>query len=167
MADRKSKRLSMRGRGYLSSAPELELFPTIEARDKAIREIEKSMMPSWRDGWGWLKFFLIVTVVMLAPYSLIIWISNAVSPLSQPWRGYLELVVAIVVYVEIIWFLLRRDIPRTLRQKLLEAGVPVCLDCGYGLRGLPAGTERCPECGKKLDDRVRALMSAAASARAD
>jgi hypothetical protein len=162
MSDQKSKRLSMKARQYLASAPELQLFPTIEARDKAVKEIDDAMTP--RGVWGWVKFMLIVTPIMVLPYLLIHWLSKHLSPLPSKWSSWLELALAIIVYCIIIYLLIRRDMPPTLRQKLLEAGVPVCLYCGYGLRGLPADTVRCPECGKRFDDRTRALMTADASA---
>jgi hypothetical protein len=34
---------------------------------------------------------------------------------------------------------------RSLREQLVERGVPICLDCGYDLRGQVE--PRCPECG--------------------
>jgi hypothetical protein len=44
------------------------------------------------------------------------------------------------------WRIFRRSIQRSLRHQLIELGRPVCLHCGYDLRGQ---TEpRCPECGK-------------------
>lgn len=44
---------------------------------------------------------------------------------------------------------LRRNIRRHLRAKLAEQGVPLCIPCGYDLRG---ETEpRCPECGAAFD----------------
>lgn len=43
--------------------------------------------------------------------------------------------------------LLGRRMRRTLRQALLDSGVPVCEGCGYDLRGL--SSERCPECGAR------------------
>jgi predicted RNA-binding Zn-ribbon protein involved in translation (DUF1610 family) len=151
------KRLSMKARPYLADAPELQLFPSIEARDKAVKEIDDSMMP--RSVWGWVKFMLFVTPIMVIPYVLIHWTFKNLSPLPAKWNSWLELALAIIVYCVIICVLIRRDMPRTLRQKLLEAGVPVCLACGYGLRGLPVETERCPECGKYIDDRAKVQMN--------
>ena len=49
-----------------------------------------------------------------------------------------------------VWFL-RRRIERSLRLMLVEQRVPVCLDCGYDLRGQLQ--PRCPECGQGFEDR--------------
>jgi predicted RNA-binding Zn-ribbon protein involved in translation (DUF1610 family) len=69
-------------------------------------------------------------------------------------------IMTLTGYTAIVYRAIRRDMPKALRQQLLEAGVPVCLACGYGLRGLPCGAERCPECGKKIGDRARTLLNA-------
>ncbi|MHC4416316.1 MAG: hypothetical protein ACYS0G_13635 [Planctomycetota bacterium] len=48
-------------------------------------------------------------------------------------------------------FTLRRPTRRRIREELLARGIPVCLDCGYSLRGQ---TEpRCPECGRAFDPK--------------
>lgn len=57
---------------------------------------------------------------------------------------------------------LRRPMRRFLREVLREDGEPVCLECGYSLRGLPE--PRCPECGfvsPALDGDVNPVASAA------
>jgi hypothetical protein len=47
-----------------------------------------------------------------------------------------------------LW-LKRRRIKRLLREQLIGLGIPVCLHCGYNVRGQ---TEpRCPECGREFD----------------
>lgn len=55
-------------------------------------------------------------------------------------------------------YLDRHRATRFLRGRLLDLGVPVCLGCGYYLRGLTS--DRCPECGREIDDRVAKLMAA-------
>ncbi len=46
-----------------------------------------------------------------------------------------------------------------LREELLNQGVPVCMACGYLLRGLTVETGRCPECGKEFDGLVRVIIT--------
>lgn len=47
---------------------------------------------------------------------------------------------------------------KELRRKLIASGVPVCLECGYRLEGVPPRTEMCPECGKGIDASVLKLL---------
>lgn len=44
---------------------------------------------------------------------------------------------------------LRKPFQHALRCALREKGVPLCLNCGYDLHGLPGN--RCPECGRPFD----------------
>lgn len=48
--------------------------------------------------------------------------------------------------------LFRRRIRRSLRQQLIEIHVPICLECGYDLRGQVE--PRCPECGKPFNPNL-------------
>lgn len=41
---------------------------------------------------------------------------------------------------------------RELRKLLRERGVPICLHCGYDLRGLTEA--RCPECGNPFEPEI-------------
>jgi hypothetical protein len=43
----------------------------------------------------------------------------------------------------------RHLVCRSLRLQLQEMGIPVCLHCGYDLRGQT--DPRCPECGRPFD----------------
>lgn len=42
----------------------------------------------------------------------------------------------------------RRAALRALRQQLLSRGFPICMHCGYDLRGIDSAT--CPECGENV-----------------
>jgi len=68
--------------------------------------------------------------------------------------------IGLVTYaavLSIVW-LERKKVREALRRRLIEIGVPVCMECGYCLRGLPGETERCPECGTIITPDVKALI---------
>ena len=46
----------------------------------------------------------------------------------------------------------RRRVRTLLREHLVGLGVPVCVHCGYDLRGQTMA--RCPECGRSFDSRL-------------
>jgi hypothetical protein len=48
-----------------------------------------------------------------------------------------------------VQFLWRKPCQRYLREQLNARGVPICVQCGYDLRGQI--DPRCPECGKAFD----------------
>ena len=53
--------------------------------------------------------------------------------------------VILLVWTYVTFVLVaRRTIQHTLRQRLIERGVPICLKCGYDIR---ESQDRCPECG--------------------
>jgi hypothetical protein len=52
----------------------------------------------------------------------------------------------------------RRNIQRSLRSQLIERGTPICLECGYDLRGQIES--RCPECGTAFDSSLLQPRSA-------
>ena len=46
----------------------------------------------------------------------------------------------------IVQYVLRRPLRKFVRTRLVEMGIPVCIPCGYDLRGQLE--QRCPECGQ-------------------
>jgi hypothetical protein len=53
-----------------------------------------------------------------------------------------------------IQYLWHKPCQRYLREQLNAKAVPICLDCGYDLRGQVV--PRCPECGKAFDPALLA-----------
>ncbi|MCA9245197.1 MAG: hypothetical protein KDA32_14665 [Phycisphaerales bacterium] len=45
----------------------------------------------------------------------------------------------------LVGWTLREEARRIIREQLRARGVPICIRCGYDLRGSP--TPKCPECG--------------------
>ncbi len=77
-------------------------------------------------------------------------------PIGQQTRDLILAVpVIIVCCVPVLW-LLNRRISKLLRYELLDCGVPICVQCGYHLIGLPG--PKCPECGRPFDTHVRRIL---------
>ena len=142
-------------RPHMANLPELDLFPDEASRNQAIDEIEQSMWP--RSLSGLLESVVFVAGAFLLPLYIIEWAVELLFG-NIVWRGWVIYPATIVAYCGIIFVLLRRDVPRDLRKQLLKVGVPVCLKCGYGLRGLSERTERCPECGQPFGLRVISIL---------
>lgn len=67
----------------------------------------------------------------------------------------------------LVW---RNTVRRSLREQLIEKGIPICLKCGYDLRG--QAVPRCPECGAPFaaiprSDDVRPVSDEAATRAED
>jgi hypothetical protein len=95
-----------------------------------------------------------------------------ITPLAQPpldrrTRGALGFLVPILLGpVQVLGFAFgfqwawRKPMRRHLRRRLVALGVPVCLECGYDLRGQTEA--RCPECGAAFDPHLLELAQRAA-----
>lgn len=157
MSEKQSSKFEKIARApYVRGLPEWELFPDEIARDHAIRDIERRMMP--RSILGWLQFLVFVIPLSLAPFIALHFLIKWLHPAPFPGKGWVIFIGATLIYTIIIYLLLRGGMPRDLRRKLVQAGVPVCLKCGYDLRGLPADRTRCPECGRRFGQSVRRLL---------
>jgi hypothetical protein len=142
---------------YVHGLPEWNLFPDDAARRKAIEEIERGMMP--RLIKGLLQFLAAVVIFFGAPMLIAHLVAHYALPFLGRWNNRLMWIVAIAGYTIVVYLALRRDMPKALRQQLVKAGVPVCLKCGYDLRGLPSHRTNCPECGREFKLEVAKLLS--------
>jgi hypothetical protein len=143
----------------LAGLPELDQFESEQDRDAALARLERDARRP-----GKLQFFLyfgiglpIMILILLSVDFL--WNRNRVT------RGLPEIARDAVVYgmyaiamMIIVRWVQRVRAPRLLRERLLAAGVPVCRQCGYALRGLKLETARCPECGREFDEDVREIL---------
>jgi len=118
-------------------AYDLAHFDTDEDRRNAFRAAVNRMYHSI---WYWV--FLVAGLVSVLNVKVIA-MSLFEFPLGTVGVIFGGMAVVTVLYGG-IW-LWRRAIRRSLRQQLLARGIPVCLRCGYCLRGAPS--TRCPECG--------------------
>ncbi len=150
-------------RASLSALDELSLFRTAEARDRGIASLAESF-----HGWGTVRFIGVNVAAIVVTMFVIREVMSGWTRAS--WVGDAALILAIGVMLMTTRWQHRRAAAKHLRQCLLESGVPVCVKCGYALRGLAPETAACPECGciitaaagtlLRIESDVRAGMAA-------
>lgn len=142
--------------------PELELVTDEALRNRILAQIERDMT---RRSWKSLGQFLVAVVLFLIiPIGLGSLVSRVLMPPNGPWNNRVFLAIVLVTYTIIVYWALRRDMPKALRTKLNANGIPVCMRCGHDLRGGADDRTVCPECGTRLSNvEVEALAKAAAS----
>jgi uncharacterized paraquat-inducible protein A len=121
--------------------PELEHFASrVDAR-KAVHEWKKRLirMPRF-----WFGVLLYTCAVGGAVAAITFWLGRRVHIPPIMWAGLVGGITGVSGFVAINWFW-RHHLQRHLRQQLVARGIPVCLKCGYDLRG--QSVPRCPECG--------------------
>ena len=131
--------------------PELGLFETVQQRKTA-----------WKDAvWTllWCRIMLcVVAIVFIVSIAFLPPLSSTLRPvvsipssLDPVFLGLMCFLSGLIAGVGTYW-LFRRRIRWSLRESLFSVGVPVCMRCGYCLRGLSELAEpRCPECGEPFD----------------
>lgn len=138
--------------------PETRLFPSEGDVFEALKQLEIERVRGWSAVWIFrgLASAIVVPLLMVA-FTLS---PNRLRWVSQ-WEGFVLMFVILLLASVLIRFAFvyadRRRTVRFLRRRLLELGVPVCLACGYCLRGVPS--QRCPECGVELPPRVREVIA--------
>lgn len=134
-------------RRLVRDLPETYLFADDEKHEKAIRDLEKSE-PTWH---GILHAIILLVAILIFMES--VWFRLSIPPWIKSWLSPIIPAFVMIAY-SVYWQ--RRRAAMFFRNRLLRDGVPVCIKCGYCLRGLLS--DRCPECGKEMDERVRALI---------
>jgi len=134
--------------------------PDEQAREAAIKSHADSIK-----GWSLVMGIAICAVVSLsalfvARVIVVPGISQLMPRGLPPWaREPLQWLFVITAMYLTLRVLHRWGVRRELRRKLIALRIPVCLGCGYLLRGLPHTAERCPECGRAVDENVRAILA--------
>lgn len=122
--------------------PEIAMFETNEQRKAAMRHaLSVTSHGSWRL-WGWTLVYLLSTVGMI--YGLLHLETR--FPVASETANR---VMPFALGATCLW-LCRSLLRRRLRELLAAKGVPICIPCGYDLRGQLS--PRCPECGSSFDE---------------
>ena len=139
--------------------PELERFETVFEQRAALRQAMAA--PPIRSRLQLLRAATWVLVVVGC-----LWLQSQHASLLA------ILLVVCAGSTGLLWcqhrFWLRRLIQRNLREQLVARGVPICLECGYDLRGQVE--PRCPECGTRQEragSREAGASAAVASSISD
>lgn len=142
----------------LAGIEELDLFPTPEAREQAIAEHAEAVR-----GWDLVLGIAICVVAASGAWAFARWGNlgglSYIMPLPNWAREIITFATVVVCMFITLRYLHRWGVKRELRRKLIDLRVPVCEGCGYLLRGVSPSTERCPECGRAIDARVRDLIT--------
>jgi predicted RNA-binding Zn-ribbon protein involved in translation (DUF1610 family) len=139
----------------LAGLPELEFFESDDKRDAALAQIAKEAgRPTT---WGYWTAVLLLGAGAICTMLLATWLLEFVS-----WPREMEKAARLGVVILVTLMLIRRfhrqGFPAMLRQKLIEQGVPMCLKCGYNLRGQPSDSKRCPECGTAINEASKGIL---------
>ena len=126
--------------------PELEHFEREDVpgvASEALTFAKHEVTRTWR---FWLTLLALVVLYMAATTLA----ARAMTHLfgSPEWVRYVAGGGCGAVVSLAAWRLFRDRTRRHLREKLIQLGVPICLPCGYDLRG---STDRCPECGTTFE----------------
>ncbi len=128
--------------------PELARFSSKKDSQKALSMAMRRQQRKWTFWCSVAAFFAVGGLVLVAALhilGLFIQIPHAA------YGGLVGGVLSGVTFGVMQW-LWRNPIRRHLRRQLQERGIPICLSCGYDLRGQL--TPRCPECGTAFDEAL-------------
>ncbi len=125
--------------------PEMQHFASPEQAKEAMHAWKKRMLRMPRFWFGLLGYtFGVGGLVMAILISLRPWLNISASTFVGILVG--STWVSGMVVLTWLW---RNRCQRFLRQQLNASGIPICLKCGYDLRGQTEA--RCPECGTPFD----------------
>lgn len=129
--------------------PELTMFPDEADRRATMKLVQKRVFG--RNPLYWLYFAVLMGLLLLFGGVTIKPLLGFAARLGVPKVAALIIVALFAVvgfYLGLAVFF-TRAVRRTIRKRLRELGVAVCLKCGYDCRGQT--TPRCPECGTQFD----------------
>jgi len=136
----------------LRGRSELGMFPDDAARTRSVRRVAGQVL---RTGEFWLAM-TVAAIVLLAASSAVARLVSSAGELDLPTARFACLLLAMAGGAVVGNGWVRRRVPVMLRAELVRCGVPVCVGCGYSLRGACGGA--CAECGRPLDAHVHELL---------
>ena len=128
--------------------PELNLFETDEDRRAVLRKVRRRLIRSWR-------FWLHVIAGNVLAVLFCFWNASFLRQmLALPMWAYGLIVGATMsaCFGGVFTYLFRKPIQRHLRNELIARRIPICITCGYDLRGQIE--PRCPECDTEFDPQL-------------
>lgn len=134
---------------FVTGFRELDLCPSEELRVAVISRVLTKFGIA-----GWLSFVADACLVAAILYCIALGALAATAGLLSvtPARLMLLVFVTGVAGLGLAVLFTRRFARKLLRQEMVDAGVPSCRWCGYGLLGVTGGL--CPECGQRQADRT-------------
>jgi len=138
-----SKREWLKARPYCPAwlFPELELFDPRSEGEQAVGRFWQEQL--WNRP-GLLLLMLAMILFVLVPVGMAIeaLLSPYLGPRLAFWAGAVIKPLPVVLVLPVLFTVFRRRMRRHLRATLIAGGVPICLRCGYDLRGQVE--PRCP-----------------------
>ena len=120
--------------------PELAFFPRTDWAHEALTRANQECMRRWRF-WVLILFVLILIPFVAHFLIFILHLPFDGAGVTGGLAGAIVPSIGFIVY--------RRNARRHLRKELVALKIPICLECGYDLRGQTDA--RCPECGTAFD----------------
>jgi len=136
----------------IKSYPELAFFSNPSDRYAAFRTAMREIR--WR--YFLLAVVFSIMLFIVVPHLVRLLLVHLRALLNAPHLHSVSNVVVFVcnglngVVISIVLIhVFRKRIQRSLRSQLVARGTPICVECGYDLRGQL--DPRCPECGTPFD----------------
>jgi hypothetical protein len=130
---------------------ELDRFPT-ETRAKALQTVQRRVA-----GIRYVFTFLAVYGVSYGAITALEYAIFGRLGVGGRWGMAVVGVITGGLTATVSAMLFRQRRAREYRVLLCEQGVPVCIHCGYDLRGQTVA--RCPECGRRFDPTLLSQRS--------
>jgi hypothetical protein len=139
-------KMSTKWAEYSRHIPEFRLFDTDAERSRVWRRV------LWR-----AVFHPRTLAVSTCVSSVVVLVVMSLDWVLPAWLGPVSRNFVFITCSMIVGFLgillssgvLTPALHRSLRRELRKADIPVCLNCGYDLRGTAA--DRCSECGQRIE----------------